>query len=532
MNYTEFASAIKAKYPQYADMSDADLTRAMMAKFPEYSDVDTSGMVAKAPAPIAPPPAPLSTAEIISPRNAAAQVAGLPWPQRMAASGVDALTLPLRTIAGVGAGLGSIVGSRSKLAAALGQLNPDPQAARAEAIQAFRQTMAHPGQEAQQQQTAGNVPRWMNYSPLDPRLNAGAAENPATLPLVATAGLPINSVSQGLAGTMLSYGGNQTQNIASGQPTSALPSLGDLVPTVLGAAGEYLPRLGSAIQGKAKALLTSQITPSQAKTNTEAQGLQRGLDAGMLPQVAGRFTFSIPGVARRFAPLLEDASSQFGPTLSAMDKAGVKVSTGKAMKAAMGKMSEEVASGHLFASPSRDLPSAWDWTGERLAAPSDASQVAGIASKQLPEFSTTVIPASVAQARKSSAMEEALKNPELSSAQTYASLGAGQNLRAQLAAGGMNPNAEQIALGQRYSDLLERFAPLYAMEDAMIRARGRQNRYPLSLGALLHPVSMVQEMPATARALWDLGGLARGGGYLGPALAPTGAALSAYSGRQ
>lgn len=49
MNHTEFASAIKAKYPQYADMSDADLTRAMMAKFPEYSDVDTSGMVAKAP---------------------------------------------------------------------------------------------------------------------------------------------------------------------------------------------------------------------------------------------------------------------------------------------------------------------------------------------------------------------------------------------------------------------------------------------------------------------------------------------------
>jgi hypothetical protein len=482
------------------------------------------------------PKATLSAAEIISPRNAAAQVAGAPWPQRMAASGVDALTLPLRAVAGLGAGLGSIAGSRSKLAAALGQVNPDIAGSRADAIDAFQQTMAHPGQEAQQQLASGNVPRWMNYSPLDLRLNAGAAENPATLPLIATAGLPINSIGQGIAGTLASYTGNQAGNIAAGQPTEFLPSLGDLAPTVLGAAGEYLPgplsSLGRGIQARAKALLTSQIKPSQAKTNTEAQGLQRGLDAGMLPLVAGRTTFSIPGVAKNFAPLFDEASSQYGPLLSSMDDAGVRVSTGQAMNAAMDKMAGEVAGGHLFASPSGDLPPAWEWLGSRLAAPSDAVQVAKIASKQMPEVSAIDMPASVAQARKSSAMEEALKNPELASAQTYAALGAGQNLRAQLAAGGMNPNPAQQALGQQYSNLLERSAPLYAMEDAMIRAKNRQNRYPLSLGSLLHPLSMVQEMPATARALWDIGGLARGGGYLGPALAPTGAALSAYLGRQ
>ncbi len=65
MNHTEFAAAIKAKYPQYADMSDADLTRAMMAKFPEYSDVDTSGMSA------ASQPAPTQQYGSISPAMAA-----------------------------------------------------------------------------------------------------------------------------------------------------------------------------------------------------------------------------------------------------------------------------------------------------------------------------------------------------------------------------------------------------------------------------------------------------------------------------
>lgn len=39
MNYKEFASKIKTKYPQYQDMDDRDLSERMMKKFPEYSDV-------------------------------------------------------------------------------------------------------------------------------------------------------------------------------------------------------------------------------------------------------------------------------------------------------------------------------------------------------------------------------------------------------------------------------------------------------------------------------------------------------------
>lgn len=39
MNYTDFASRIKEKYPVYLDMDDNDLAKRMVEKYPEYSDV-------------------------------------------------------------------------------------------------------------------------------------------------------------------------------------------------------------------------------------------------------------------------------------------------------------------------------------------------------------------------------------------------------------------------------------------------------------------------------------------------------------
>jgi len=44
MNHTEFAAKVKAKYPEYAALDDADLTRRVLTKFPGAYDVDTSGM--------------------------------------------------------------------------------------------------------------------------------------------------------------------------------------------------------------------------------------------------------------------------------------------------------------------------------------------------------------------------------------------------------------------------------------------------------------------------------------------------------
>jgi hypothetical protein len=45
MDYRQFSSKIKTKYPQYADMDDQDLAQKMVSKFPQYSDItfnDTS----------------------------------------------------------------------------------------------------------------------------------------------------------------------------------------------------------------------------------------------------------------------------------------------------------------------------------------------------------------------------------------------------------------------------------------------------------------------------------------------------------
>lgn len=45
MDYNEFANAIKANHPEYADRDNAVLARAMLSKFPEYADrVDTSNI--------------------------------------------------------------------------------------------------------------------------------------------------------------------------------------------------------------------------------------------------------------------------------------------------------------------------------------------------------------------------------------------------------------------------------------------------------------------------------------------------------
>jgi hypothetical protein len=39
MNYKDFSSKIKSKYPDYSDMDDLELAQKMVAKYPEYSDV-------------------------------------------------------------------------------------------------------------------------------------------------------------------------------------------------------------------------------------------------------------------------------------------------------------------------------------------------------------------------------------------------------------------------------------------------------------------------------------------------------------
>jgi hypothetical protein len=41
MNIQEFAQSIKAKYPQYNDIPDAELGQRMLTKYPQYQDLIT-----------------------------------------------------------------------------------------------------------------------------------------------------------------------------------------------------------------------------------------------------------------------------------------------------------------------------------------------------------------------------------------------------------------------------------------------------------------------------------------------------------
>ena len=112
--------------------------------------------------------------------------------------------------------------------------------------------------------------------------------------------------------------------------------------------------------------------------------------------------------------------------------------------------------------------------------------------------------------RKSGILKEAFKNPETATANGEVAMGGGMNLRQQLIKGGVNPTPDAIAAGQQYENLMQRAAPLYAMEAAMRQAGQRANRYPLSLySALKAPVQMMQELPASARWMYDAGGISR-----------------------
>jgi hypothetical protein len=494
MNHTEFASAVKTKYPQYADMSDADLTRAMMAKFPEYSDVDTSGMSSPVAAhQAAPAPVP-SALEVTQPNYAAAQGQGF-GPESWATV-KDALTLPFRAVAGAGGALGTLAGGGSI----------------SDARTSFQEDMAHPSQSVATMRQAGQVPTALRYL-ASPSMYAGMAESPATLPALAVGGLPINGISQGLAIGGMSYAERQANALANGQPLEALPSISDLVPAALGAGGDAvtaLPGIGSRLQEGAKALIRAQIKTSAKNGGIVGQGLQQGLDAGYLPTIAGRGTISVPQMEKNFDKVFIPTQQEFTPTLRAMDDAGVRVSTGQAVDAAQGHLANYIAGGGVIPAETQGR-TALDWFRQRIAQSDNAQDVSKVLSGyNEPAPQDVLVGPPTAHFRKSGILKEAFKNPETATANGEVAMGGGMNLRQQLINGGVNPTPDAIEAGQQYEDLMQRAAPLYAMEAAMRQAGQRANRYPLSLySALKAPIQMMQELPATARWMYDAGGISR-----------------------
>ena len=276
MNHTEFAAAVKAKYPQYADMSDADLTRAMMAKFPEYSDVDTSGMgtpaqpVAAAmptpeigasqfagnlfnqPAEVQSPGAGVQTSAMLLPRATAnAQAGASAGPSQAWAGAKDALSLPGRTFAGMGGALGAYLGTPGWGANAL-QAGGE----------AFQQGMSDPG---------GNILERI-------------VKDPLSLPLAATGSIPLKG-ALGL-GARIAAGGSMLTG-AQGADQAASPDAGiQMTPGI-----NYAGAAGGEVLGAGLGRFLGQFTPSNVarwvmKRPTDIEGVQDFADAGLWPQVA------------------------------------------------------------------------------------------------------------------------------------------------------------------------------------------------------------------------------------------------------
>lgn len=624
MNHIEFASAIKAKYPQYADMSDEDLTRAMMAKFPEYSDIDTSG--------IRPQQAPLEQVQeqgspgsfqAIAPSFAGAKRAGQNYGGRTWGAAKDLASLPLRTVAGFGAGIGDILGSGSIESAG----------------DAFMRTMQDPAGSAQD--AYGSTPE-VQKKILNPVVYGSMAQDPLSLPMMALGGPSLTPIKSGALAGLMSYSRNVADRGAQGAGIGdALGGetdaqiLGDLLPLGLGAglsAALRVPYAASALKEGAKDLIRSQIKPTRKGGGTMAEGLREGLDAGYLPTIAGRFTASTPEMAKRFARAFEPVQQSFRPTLQALDESGAMISTDNAMRGAQSHLADYIAKGGVIPAESQGR-NALEWLRQRISQsdnPTDVSKVlsgwiepqqrgpvtptstqqavgtspsvqrgpvvatterqaisgpkevaaplvdesgimyemgrdgklqvmydanlmprrapiekrmvtipgqaidavtgtrrlapdatigaqkyidATTGYKELlppisPSKSDVLIRPSTAHFRKSGILKEAFKNPETATANAEVSMGGGMDLRRQLIEGGATPTPESAIAGRMYEALLNRSAPLYGMEPAMALAATRANRYPLSLySALRAPIQMIQEMPATARWMYDAGRL-------------------------
>lgn len=118
MNYKDFSSKIKSKYPDYSDMDDRELAQKMVAKYPQYSDVTFEEELAAQPVQPQQPPggiwdrmkqrsesiyAPTATAEAVGLKpGIAADIVGAPERTARAAAGAFG---SLADIAGTGIGM-------------------------------------------------------------------------------------------------------------------------------------------------------------------------------------------------------------------------------------------------------------------------------------------------------------------------------------------------------------------------------------------------------------------------------------------
>lgn len=316
----------------------------------------------------------LTWSDVLSPRNAQAQREGVGRPGRMLASAEDALTLPLRAVAGVGNALGQVAS----------QWTGTPSGSFQGTGQAFKEGMAHPVQATQQNlQAAGVRPGFMHGVAMGP---AATAESPLSLPSFVAGGAPAGVTGllrQALTspmggGTALSAAGAGLRKAEyltglGSDPTTLQPS--DFVPMGVGAGLAGIAKvasLGPLVREQAVGLIRRAGKPS-----TDPEVLKAGTDfmlgQGMLPEVV-RGAWLPEGIAQNFRARMAPLAKEVGIQERLADDAGIKVNMDQAMEDAARYMAGLKNSRRLTLSPEEHTQSL-DWARSRALVPDAEMQV-------------------------------------------------------------------------------------------------------------------------------------------------------------
>lgn len=331
----------------------------------------------------------------------------------------------------------------------------------------------------------------------------------------------------------------QAQRAAEGREFSGGELAKDAsINTALSAVPDALRAVGPKFVSAGKGLLRQIIKPSTAAGGKAIEGLNRAIDAGLLPEMAGYSTIMPAQAGERFGARLAAKETKYAPLMEAADATGQRVNVSKAAQQAETGMAEAIGGGKLVTSP-EDAASAQKWLAGLLDVPQDANKVlAAMRGVELApgevSAANEVLP-SIAHARKSALWKEAFKDPTKSTAR-----GAAAKMGAQAT------NEQLNAISPELAAYNAQMGPWYAGAPAMATAANvRGNALALGLpemmagavggtagyqgggllgaaGGTLLPMALTRlsRSPALARLLYDVGRGSTALGATAPATLP------------
>lgn len=410
--------------------------------------------------------------------GALSRFAGRQWPAVR-----DMLTLPLRAAAGAGAAMGQTLGGAS----GIGDLFQGIGLRRPDVSEAYRSAMASPSTMVSQDRAfAPTAQRYL----ASPDLYAGMAEDPTMLPAIALGGTTMHPILQGIAqGAMGAVARSLDRgqlDVTPGDAASAI-QLSDLLPAALGAVGP----IGSGLKRAGNYWFRQMVKPASVKGGQELAGLQRALDADLLPQLAG-WRLTVGGSGEQFLRNLGQEGAEVQPILAAADATGDKVSTFAAVRRAKEAIQDAMADRRLAVSVP-EAKGAIDWIRDRVQIPANREAL-DLAWRGIGSPANDILPSQAHRIK--SALYDAAFDVAPSAAhvpkaaRVMAAKEAARELRSEIA--GISPE---------YAAQMSYLAPLYGAEDAMTRAatiRGNRN--------VMNPMNLIN-IPTAAQAVWSVGNL-------------------------